>query len=72
LLAVGCSILSKIFDLAPPALIGVAVNVVVKQQDFIIAQLGIKDIFGQFLIVALLTVITWMLKSFFEYRYRVS
>ncbi|WP_066381269.1 ABC transporter ATP-binding protein [Anabaena sp. CA = ATCC 33047] len=70
-LATGCSILNKIFDLAPPALIGIAVDVVVKQQDSIIAQLGVKDIFGQFLIVSLLTVITWILESFFEYRYKL-
>jgi ATP-binding cassette, subfamily B, bacterial len=70
-LATGCSVLNKIFDLAPPALIGIAVDVVVKQQDSIIAQLGVKDIFGQFLIVALLTVITWILESFFEYRYKL-
>ncbi|WP_224088762.1 ABC transporter ATP-binding protein [Nostoc sp. MS1] len=70
-LATGCSILNKIFDLAPPALIGIAVDVVVKQQDSIIAQLGVKDILGQFLIVSLLTVITWILESFFEYRYKL-
>ncbi|MBD2502828.1 ABC transporter ATP-binding protein [Anabaena azotica] len=70
-LATGCSILNKIFDLAPPALIGIAVDVVVKQQDSIIAQLGVKDIQGQFLIVSLLTVITWILESFFEYHYKL-
>jgi ATP-binding cassette subfamily B protein len=68
-LATSCSVLNKLFDLAPPILIGIAVDVVVKQQDSIIAQLGIKDIFGQFLILSLLTVITWILESFFEYRY---
>ncbi|NEO51045.1 MAG: ABC transporter ATP-binding protein, partial [Moorea sp. SIO4A3] len=31
--AIACSILNKIFDLAPPVLIGMAVDVVVKQQD---------------------------------------
>jgi ATP-binding cassette subfamily B protein len=71
LLAIACSILNKLFDLAPPALIGIAVDVVVKQQDSIIAQLGIKDILGQFLIVSLLTVITWLLESFFQYRYEL-
>ncbi|AFY51202.1 ABC-type bacteriocin/lantibiotic exporter with N-terminal double-glycine peptidase domain [Nostoc sp. PCC 7524] len=70
-LATGCSVLNKIFDLAPPALIGIAVDVVVKQQDSIIAQLGVKYIFGQFLIISLLTVITWILESFFEYRYQL-
>ncbi|MEA5505386.1 ABC transporter ATP-binding protein [Halotia wernerae UHCC 0503] len=68
-LATGCSILNKLFDLAPPALIGIAVDVVVKQQDSIIAQLGIKDVFGQFLILSFLTVIVWILESIFEYAY---
>ncbi len=68
-LATGCSILNKLFDLAPPALIGIAVDVVVKQQDSIIAQLGVKDVFGQFLILSFLTVIVWILESVFEYAY---
>ncbi|WP_225893983.1 ABC transporter ATP-binding protein [Atlanticothrix silvestris] len=68
-LATGCSILNKLFDLAPPALIGIAVDVVVKQQDSIIAQLGVKDVFGQFLILSFLTVIVWILESIFEYAY---
>ena len=66
-LAIGASILNKIFDLAPPVLIGIAVDVVVKQQDSIIARLGVKDIYGQFVILSLLTVITWILESLFEY-----
>nr|WP_199301808.1 ABC transporter ATP-binding protein [Sphaerospermopsis sp. FACHB-1194] len=70
-LATGASILNKVFDLAPPALIGIAVDVVVKQQDSIIAQLGIKNISGQFAILSFLTVVTWILESFFEYRYKL-
>jgi ATP-binding cassette subfamily B protein len=68
-LATACSILNKLFDLAPPALIGVAVDVVVKQQDSIIAQWGVKDVFGQFLILSVLTVIIWILESVFEYAF---
>ncbi|MGJ5675682.1 MAG: ABC transporter ATP-binding protein [Nostochopsis sp.] len=64
-----CSILNKLFDLAPPALIGIAVDVVVKQQDSIIARLGVRDIFGQFLILSALTVIIWILESALEYAY---
>ncbi|MFB2770897.1 ABC transporter ATP-binding protein [Pelatocladus sp. BLCC-F211] len=64
-----CSILNKLFDLAPPALIGIAVDVVVKQQDSIIARLGVRDIFGQFLILSALTVIIWVLESALEYAY---
>ncbi len=65
--ATACSILNKLFDLAPPGLIGFAVDVVVKQQDSIIAQWGVKDVFGQFLILSVLTVIIWILESVFEY-----
>ncbi|CDN14562.1 ABC transporter, transmembrane region:ABC transporter [Richelia intracellularis] len=69
-LAVAGSILNKLFDLAPPALIGVAVDIVVKQKNSIIAQLGVKDIFWQFLILSFLTVIIWGLESLFEYGYK--
>ncbi|RUT07730.1 hypothetical protein DSM106972_019900 [Dulcicalothrix desertica PCC 7102] len=58
-----CSVLNKVFDLAPPVLIGTAVDVVVKKQDSVIARLGITDIFGQFLILAFFTVIVWVLES---------
>ncbi len=68
-LATGCSVLNKLFDLAPPALIGIAVDVVVKQQDSIIARWGVRDIYGQFLILSLLTVIVWILESVFEYAF---
>jgi ATP-binding cassette subfamily B protein len=68
-LATSCSILNKLFDLAPPALIGIAVDVVVKKQDSIIARWGVSDVFGQFLILAVLTVIIWILESAFEYAY---
>lgn len=68
-LATACSILNKLFDLAPPGLIGIAVDVVVKQQDSIIAQWGVKDVFGQFLILSFLTIIIWILESVFEYAF---
>ncbi|MGI2905010.1 ABC transporter ATP-binding protein [Tolypothrix sp. VBCCA 56010] len=70
-LASVCSILNKVFDLAPPALIGIALDVVVKKQDSIIAQLGVKDTFGQFLILAFLTAVTWILESVFQYFYNL-
>jgi len=67
--AIACSILNKIFDLAPPALIGAAVDVVVKKQDSLIAQLGVKDVFGQLLLLTFLSFIIWGLESVFEYAY---
>lgn len=70
-LAIISSTLNKFFDLAPPVLVGIAVDVVVQQHDSIIARLGVKDIYGQFLILSLVTVITWVLESVFEYCYKL-
>lgn len=67
--AIAFSILNKIFDLAPPALIGAAVDVVVKKEDSLIAQLGVKDVFTQLLILTILSMIIWGLESIFEYAY---
>jgi ATP-binding cassette subfamily B protein len=64
-----CSLLNKFFDLAPPALIGIAVDVVVKQQDSILAQWGIKDVFWQLAIITILSAVVWALESLFEYAY---
>ncbi|WP_017294648.1 ABC transporter ATP-binding protein [Geminocystis herdmanii] len=67
--AVTCSVLNKIFDLAPPVLIGAAVDVVVKKQDSFIARFGIKEVFDQLLVLTLLSVLIWTLESVFEYAY---
>ncbi len=67
--AVICSVLNKIFDLAPPALIGAAVDVVVKQEDSLIASFGITDTFQQLLILCILSAIIWSLESLFEYAH---
>ncbi|TAF86733.1 MAG: ABC transporter ATP-binding protein [Oscillatoriales cyanobacterium] len=64
-----CSLLNKFFDLAPPALIGIAVDVVVKQQDSILAKWGIKDVVLQLAIITFLSLIVWTLESVFEYAY---
>lgn len=69
--AIACSILNKVFDLAPPALVGTAVDVVVQKQDSIIAKLGVRDVFGQLVILAFLTFIIWSLESTFEYAYKL-
>ncbi len=69
--AIACSILNKIFDLAPPALIGAAVDVVVKRKDSLIAtKLGVTDIFGQLLVISLLSAIVWGLESTCQYIYQ--
>ena len=64
LLATTYSVLNKIFDLAPPVLIGMAVDVVVQQEDSILAGWGIEDVGAQLLVLAALTVILWGFESF--------
>jgi ATP-binding cassette, subfamily B, bacterial len=67
--AVACSILNKIFDLAPPVLIGAAVDVVVKRETSAIAIVGVRDTFGQLLILCFLSAIIWGFESIFQYAY---
>ncbi len=67
--ATTCSILNKIFDLAPPALIGAAVDVVVQRQDSWISRFGITSVQGQLLLLTVLSFIIWGLESLFEYAY---
>lgn len=68
-LATLCSILNKIFDLAPPVLIGMAVDVVVQREDSLIAQLGVTEPLHQFLLLSLLSAVIWSLESAFEYAF---
>ncbi|MGD8805671.1 MAG: ABC transporter ATP-binding protein, partial [Chloroflexota bacterium] len=65
------SILNKTFDLAPPLLIGVAVDVVVAQEDSFLARLGIVNVATQLWVLALLTLIIWGFESLFQYLYQV-
>ncbi|WP_254568244.1 ABC transporter ATP-binding protein [Oscillatoria sp. HE19RPO] len=67
--AIACSILNKLFDLAPPALIGAAVDVVVNEEDSFIARFGVTDVFGQLLLLSGLTFIVWVMESVFQYAY---
>lgn len=65
------SILNKVFDLAPPALIGAAVDIVVQQENSFIAQFGVTDVPSQLLVLAVITLIIWILESVFEYVHRI-
>ena len=71
ILAAAGSILNKIFDLAPPALIGAAVDVVVQQEDSLIAGLGFPDARTQLIVLAGFTFLIWVLESLFQYLYDV-
>jgi ATP-binding cassette, subfamily B, bacterial len=69
--AIATSILNKIFDLAPPALIGAAVDVVVQQEQSLLARLGIVDVSSQLLVLAIVTLVIWICESLFEFAQRV-
>jgi len=67
--AIANSILNTIFDLAPPYLIGIAINVVVNEENSLIARFGITSIIGQLAVLSLLTLLIWSLESLTEYLY---
>lgn len=61
------SFLNKAADLAPPFLIGMAIDVVVNGSDSLLGQFGIEDEKNQIIAIAVLTFIVWSLESIFEY-----
>jgi len=66
-LATMWSFLNKAVDLAPPFLIGLAVDVVANQGDSFLGQLGIEDPKNQIIAIAAVTFVVWGLESLFEY-----
>lgn len=66
------SILNKLFDLAPPVLIGVAIDIVVEGNESFLASLGVGDRRRQLVILAILTFIIWGLESLFDYLSAVT
>jgi ATP-binding cassette subfamily B protein len=66
-LAVACSVTNKLLDLAPPFLIGLAVDVVVERESSLLGRLGIADPLVQLWVLAAITVVVWALESLFEY-----
>ena len=71
ILASICSVLNKIWDLAPPILIGLAVDVVAEREDSFLATYGFRDPWEQLQILAAITVAIWVLESLFQYFYGV-
>ena len=65
------SIINRILDLAPPVIIGLAVDIVVKEQNSWISSFGIKDVPLQLLFLAFVSGIVWSGESFFQYLYSV-
>jgi ATP-binding cassette subfamily B protein len=69
ILASVCSVVNKLFDVMPEILIGVAIDVVVRQEDSFVAALGVTDPSTQMLLLGGLTFIIWAGESLFEYFY---
>ncbi len=61
------SFLNKAVDLAPPFLIGMAIDVVVNGSDSLLGRLGISDQKDQILFLGVITFVVWSLESIFEY-----
>ncbi|MFM7435715.1 MAG: ABC transporter ATP-binding protein, partial [Vulcanococcus sp.] len=64
-----CSVLNKLFDLAPPVLIGLAVDVVVRQDNAWLTAFGVSTVPGQLGVLAVLSFLIWSAESLFEYLY---
>jgi ATP-binding cassette subfamily B protein len=65
--ATAWSALEKAMDIAPPFLIGLAVDIVVNRDSSFIAGLGFEDPKQQLVVLAGLTFVVWVLESTFEY-----
>ncbi len=63
------SVINKILDLAPPVIIGLAVDIVVKEENSWLANFGIKEVTSQLIILAIVSALIWTAESFFEYLY---
>ncbi|MFL2979432.1 MAG: ABC transporter ATP-binding protein [Candidatus Thalassarchaeaceae archaeon] len=71
ILASLCSVLNKVWDLAPPVLIGMAIDVVSARENSFLAGMGYEDVYLQLYILTGITVIIWVLESLFQYFYAV-
>ncbi|MEM7183237.1 MAG: ABC transporter ATP-binding protein [Spirochaetota bacterium] len=67
-----CSIVNKLFDVAPEILIGIAIDVVVNQEKSFVADLGFHTPQSQITVLAVLTFLIWAGESLFEYFYLLA
>jgi len=71
-LNIAWSILNRIFDLAPPVLIGLAIDIVTEQENSWLARQGIVPLAEQLWTASGLTVFVWILESIFEYWHKTG
>ena len=66
-----CSVFKKLFDIMPEIMIGMAIDVVVRQEQSFMADFGVVEPFNQILMLGLLTFIVWAGESVFEFFHLV-
>ncbi len=66
------SVINKALDIAPPFLIGLAVDVVVNRESSFLSQFGFEDPREQLVVLAIITFVVWALESLFEYLHGVE
>ncbi|SDX22200.1 ABC transporter ATP-binding protein [Marinobacter mobilis] len=71
LAATSCSIINKLFDIAPEILIGIAIDVVVNQETSFMASIGFDSAQSQILALGALTFFIWAGESLFEYLFQI-
>lgn len=70
-LATVCSVLNKLFDIAPEILIGMAVDTVVEREQSVLAGLGVENVKTQLLVLAGASLVIWVCESLFQFLYDV-
>ena len=72
LIAATYSVVNKLFDLAPPLLIGVAVEIVVSQENSFLADWGIVAVSSQLWVLSGMTLFIWGMESLFQYLFSIA
>ena len=71
ILAVTCSIINKAFDIMPEILIGIAIDVVVNQDQSFVSTFGFATPQSQIIVLAVITFFVWAGESLFQYFYLI-
>ncbi len=66
------SVLNKFFDLAPPVLIGAAIDLVLNKENPFANPLHLQDLAPKLLVLSIISGVIWALESLFEYAYAVQ
>ncbi len=66
------SVLNRLFDLAPPFLIGMAVDIVVREESSLVADVfGVTNLLHQLFVLGAVNAVIWALESSFQYLFQI-